>query len=210
VLQHTQTRYELGLEFGSARTQKAITERTQNIISPQKGKGGAVGAAAQAVLNSVATAAADMPTQEMMQAAIDEKKPRPRPNLEASTPAEVYPLETLLPSGALPAIEVKEWIDTIGANEDVMVSSLYVSKRLKSLVQNKKNRKLKALRYILLLLTFNGSLKGKGKGPKLIRPREELITQLGVSNSVIDGMLRKFASGRSVTDPFPLFRATVC
>lgn len=155
---------------------------------------------ARAVLNSVASAAADMPTKEMMQAAIDKSKPRPRPNLEASTPAEVYPLETLLPPGALAAIEVKEWIDAIAANEDVMVPSLYVSKRLKVLAQHKKNKKLKALRYVLLLLNFNNSLRGKGKGPKLIRPREELLSKLGASNSLIDGTLRKFAAGRSVDD----------
>lgn len=193
------SRYELGLQFGSARTVKAITARTQNIITPQQGKDGSNDAMTKAVLSSVATTTADMPSQDMMQATIDENKPRPVPDLAANNPAEVYPLETLLPHGALQAIEVKDWIDAIKAQEDVKTTSQYVAHRLKVLAETNQVRKLKALRYILLLLNFNASLRNKGRGPKQVLPREKLLEKLEVPSPIIDAMLRKFSAGREMS-----------
>jgi DNA-directed RNA polymerase I subunit RPA49 len=58
-------------------------------------------------------------------------------------------------------------------------------------------KRLKALRYILLLINFNAALKpGKyGKG-KILPPKDKLQQKLDVSGSLVDGLKRKFVPPR--------------
>lgn len=200
------------MEFGTKKTKKAIASRTENAISPQKPRAPSPGGTPQnptkhdpiaaAVLNSMSASTDTMPSRDALNAAVDEAKPRPKANLNATTPAEVYPLNTLISSQDMGALPVKEWQDAANAGTAIETTSRFVSKRLHALASGDDVRKLKVLRYIYMLLEFYHSLKGGGRMPKKIPQREDLNNRLKVQDSLIDGIRRKFTSQGCV--PFPL------
>ena len=138
-----------------------------------------------------------MPTKEEMQAEIDEAKPRPKPNMQAETPAEVYPVEELVGGiGVLKAIGVKEWIDKVNAGEDVQTKSIFVARRLRATVQSGDVKKVKILKYLLLLVEWFRSLKPGNRGghraPKL-DDLPDLVANWG--SDIVNGISRRFAEG---------------
>lgn len=196
-------RSNLGLAFGTKKSQKAIRALTTNAIkaSPTKSKsqtsgtGRALDPLASAVVSSMAQYTSSMPTREQMQADIDENKPIPKPNLAAETPAEVYPVEQLVGGTiVLRNMNVQELMDKVKAGEDVQTKSLFVSNRLRAVVQSDDVRKVRTLRYLLLLLDWRRGLKeGVKKGKKV--PKDEdmgpLFEQYG--SEVVRGVGRRFA-----------------
>ena len=135
-----------------------------------------------------------------MQAEIDEAKPRPKPNMQAETPAEVYPVEDLVGGiGVLKAIGVKEWIDKVNAGEDVQTKSLFVARRLRATVQTGDVKKAKVLKYLLLLVEWFRSLKpGNRSGHRAPKPDDlpDLIANWG--SDIVNGVNRRFAEGGGV------------
>ena len=196
-------RSNLGLAFGTKKSQKAIRAITANAIkaSPTKSKSQAsdnvrtLDPLASAVVSSVAQFASSMPTREQMQADIDQNKPIPKPNLAAEKPADVYPIEQLVGgTNNLRNMSVQELMDRINAGEDVQTKSLFISRRLRAVVQSKDVKRVKTLRYLLLLLEWYKSLKVALKGITKI-PKEEdmghLMEQYG--SEVVRGVGRRFA-----------------
>lgn len=105
--------------------------------------------------------------QAALQAEIQAAKPLPKANLSASHPADVYPLETLIPNGLatlrqLPG--VNEWQTAVESGAAVETSSRYVAKRVEAVVKSGNTTHLQILRYILLLLEFSRCLRSAGKG----------------------------------------------
>ena len=135
------------------------------------------------------------PTREALQAVIDEAKPRPKANLEAETPADVYRIEDLVGAGSLPALKVRDWQTAVEANKDVQTSSKYVSRRLVTVVQSKNIMRLKALRYVLLLLDWYSCLKPGMKGIKKLPQREDIIKAVGgeITTSMLESLRKRFA-----------------
>lgn len=157
-------RVTLGLEFGNKKSQRAIQNITRNAIAPSKHGRLSPGASQQtldpiasAVVSSMATTTS-MPSREDLQTAVDESKPRPKPKLEAETPAEVYPIEELVGPGVLRQMTVKEWQDAVESKEDILTKSRFVSHRIQSVVSSGDVRRLKTLKYLLLLLEWHGAL----------------------------------------------------
>ena len=196
-------RSNLGLAFGTKKSQKAIRALTNNAIkaSPTKSKsqtsgtGRALDPLASAVISSMAQYTSSMPTREQMQADIDENKPIPKPDLAAETPAEVYPVEQLVGgTSVLRNINVQELMDKVKAGEDVQTRSLFVSNRLRAVVQSGDVKRVRTLRYLLLLLDWRRSLKVGVKKVKRV-PKDEdmgsLIEQYG--GEVVRGIGRRFA-----------------
>ena len=196
-------RSNLGLAFGTKKSQKAIRALTANAIkaSPTKSKsqtsgtGRALDPLASAVVSSLAQYTSSMPTREQMQADVDENKPIPKPNLAAKTPAEVYPVEQLVGgTNVLRALNVQELMDKMKAGEDVQTRSLFVSNRLRAVVQSGDVKRVRTLRYLLLLLDWRRGLK---EGVKMVKkvPKDEdmgpLIEQYG--SEVVRGVGRRFA-----------------
>ena len=136
-----------------------------------------------------------VPSREELQAAIDGAKPRPTPNLEAETPAEVYNIEDLVGASSLKALKVRDWQSAVEANKEVQTSSKYVSRRLVSVVSSKNIVRLKALRYVLLLLDWYSCLKPGMKGMKKLPLREEIIKAVGgeITGSMLESLRKKFA-----------------
>ncbi|KZF19117.1 RNA polymerase I associated factor, A49-like protein [Xylona heveae TC161] len=187
-------RNTLGMEFGTKKAKKAIASLTENAITASE-DAKSTNSVADAVLDSMTESTQNMATREELQAAIDDAKPRPKANLDATTPAEVYPIDYLVGHDEMRTIAVKEWQDAVSANRNIETKSRFVSKRLNKVVASGDIPKIKALRYLLLLLDFHLSLKSGPKGVKKLPQKEEMRKFMGVQDSWIDGVRRRFAEG---------------
>ena len=196
-------RSNLGLAFGTKKSQKAIRALTANAIqaTPTKSKsqasdsGRTLDPLASAVVSSMAQFTSSMPSKEQMQADIDQNKPIPKPNMAAENPAEVYPIEQLVGGvNVLRNMNVQELMDRINAGDDVQTKSLFISRRLRAVVQSNDVKRVKTLKYLLLLLEWYKKLKVAFKGTTKV-PRDEdmgpLMEQYG--SEVVRGVGRRFA-----------------
>lgn len=144
----------------------------------------------------MAASTGSMPTRAELQNAVDDGKPRPTPHQDAETPADVYPLEELVGLATLRFLTVKEWQDKVESGEDIVTKSRFVSARVRHVVQSGDVRKLKTLRYLLLLLDWSRGLKPGMKGGKRVPTKEELKTAIGgVGSELLDGVGKRFAEG---------------
>lgn len=186
-------RNTLGLTFGTKKYQKAIRALTENAISPSKTKTGSpLDPLASAVVDSMAASTADMPTREVMQAEVTSNKPIPTPNLEAETASEVYTLDSLVGLQKLRNMEVKEWIDKVNNGEEITTRSRFVSARLASLVKCDEIKKLKALKYLLLLLEWHAVLIKDMKGWRVPKKEDSERLSLGWGKDRIAEVKRRF------------------
>ena len=146
-----------------------------------------------------------MPTREELQAAVDDAKPRPKANLDATTAADVYKIEDLIGTETLKALIVRQWQDDVKADKAIETHSRFVSHRVIRLVQSGDVKRLKALRYVLLMLDWFECLKPGQKGTKRLPPREDIRKAVGedVTDFLIDGMRKKFAPDSYVYFPLP-------
>ncbi|EON65961.1 hypothetical protein W97_05203 [Coniosporium apollinis CBS 100218] len=195
---------DLGMTFGTKKAKKAIASITENAISQGAGGGpggkAPVGSVAAAVVDAMAAATAAMPTRDEMQADIDTTKPRPTPNTNATTPAEVYTLESLVGADTVREIKVKDWLDAVKENQDVKTSSRFVSRRLETVAKIPDIKKLKALKYILLLIDFHNVLKSAGKdGGKKLPQADDMAKKLGGYGALVNGAKRNFSDKGMVT-----------
>jgi len=187
-------RNELAQQFGSKKSRKAIEDMTLNAIS--RGDAGKDDGMAENILQGMANMTSEMPTSQDLAAAVDSSKPRPRANLAAEYPEDVYTTDVVVGRDLMESIPVKDWVDASHAGEGVSVGSRFVAKRILTLVKNKQIQKLKVLRFILLCIQFNDSLIGGGKGARKVPSKEKLQTALGedIPEPVVNGIRRKFAS----------------
>ena len=100
-----------------------------------------------------------MPTQEELQAAIHEAKPVPEANLAATKVEEVYTIEKLVGMPTLRLVQVQGWITAVQAGEEVKTRSRFVAHRLEPLVRASAIKKLRGLKYLLLLVEWYSSLQ---------------------------------------------------
>lgn len=177
---------------------------TKNAISPLKPGRSAPGSSqstldpvASAVVSSMAATTSSMPTREDLQATADESKPRPQPQLTAERPADVYPMDQLVGKGILRQMTVKEWQDAVEGGEDILTKSRFVSHRIQNIVSSGDIRKIKTLKYMLLLLEWHGQLLATAKGGgRKIPERERLFEKLGSWGSeLVKHVNNRFAEG---------------
>ena len=203
-IQARSLRNELSLAFGTKKARKAMASLIGNAVVTRKTgddsftKDSGPDAAGAALLDSMNVTTANTATREELQARSDEAKPRPKANLKAQKVEEVYPVETLVGTETMPQIMVKEWVDAAESKRVVTTKSRYVSQRLQKIATSGNVRKLKILRYLLLLLDFWSVLKPTGKGSKRLPEREVIRTTTGVSTFLIDGVVKRFADGSCV------------
>lgn len=200
-------RQELGMAFGTKKAKKNIASLAENAIGPRKARDISPGSvtravkanpSAMAVLESMAVSADNAPSMADLQAHIDSAKPRPRFNVNAQKPEEVYEVKTIIGDEVMKELKVRPWVDAVEANEEVQTNSRYVSHRLRALCQDDEIIRLKALKYMLLLLDFFMALRPKKDGGKKLPEREELQKKMGADKFLIDTVRRRFADGKYV------------
>ena len=198
-------RNKLGLAFGTKKSQKAIKNLTVNAInaSPAKsqmnsdgsGKTKQLDALSEAVISSMAVPTSSMPTREELQAQIDQGKPIPSPNLDASNPSEVYPVAELVGGqDVLRKIQVKDWIDTLKTGGDVPTKVYFVARRLLKVAESGDVVKMRVLKYLCLLVGWWRCLKiGRTyRVPKL----EEMSSLNEFGTELVEGLRKRFSKDR--------------
>lgn len=195
-------RNDLGQTFGTKKARKAIASITENAISTDRiGRGASPGgtqrtkldAVSTVMLESMAEATSGIATRDELTAAVDAAKPRPKPNLAAQTPNEVYTADTLIGPEILKLVPVKEWQDAVKAKKEIITKSKYVAHRIQRVSLDV--QKLRVLRYLLCLLEFFGSTRTRGKGVVRSLPQKEALRAAvpGVPEAVVESIKRKFS-----------------
>ena len=193
-----QQREMLGQEFGTKKSKKAIASKTLNAIT--KGNEDSKTAEVQtAILDTMAdTTANDQNQTELAEAALA-AKPIPKPNMEAESVEEVYPLSTLIPAGDLRLLQVKEWQDKARAEEAINFNNRFTAFRLGPIGKADDVDKLKALRYLNLLLDFNTALGAAGRSGKKV-PKKDVLSQklADYPENLVDSVRRRFSEGNEL------------
>ncbi|KAK4891122.1 DNA-directed RNA polymerase I subunit rpa49 [Elasticomyces elasticus] len=202
---YTAQREDLGKAFGTKKAQKFIASRTDNAIDKDpKGKG-KKSDVQDAILESMSVAST--PQQQQKHSEQDDllaSKPIPRPNLAAENVEDVYNFDTLIPPAEARLIQVRDWQTAARANEPVVLGHRFPVFRLGAAAKSDEITKLKALRYIALLLAFHDSLTGGGRNGKKVPKKEALLKHLLPpgkealwSEALIDSVRIRFASSAS-------------
>lgn len=174
-------REALGREFGTKKAKKAIASKTENAITnpnDTKGKGKATDVQT-AILDSVADTATGpgAQTAEQEADALLAAKPIPKPDIHADNVEDVYPLSTLIPAHDAQRVPIKDWQDKIHAEEEIQFKHRFPAGRVKGVVLSEDVDKLKALRYMTLLLEFYDSLANGGRSAAKKVPKKEIIAK---------------------------------
>ena len=155
------------------------------------------------ILDTMAASAALVPTREDMQNEVDQAKPIPKPNMDAETPAEVYPIEQLVGIFALRKLGVQDWIDKIEAGEEIITKSRFVSGRVSQVVKRGNLNLVKALKYLLLLLEWYLCLKPKQKESRKVPSKADVAKAIEwASDDLLENLSKRFAEGSYVTHFF--------
>ena len=136
-----------------------------------------------------------MPSRKTLQAETDANKPIPKPNLEATSPSEVYPTEVLIDKDTMKHVDASQWENSVRDKIDVQTPSRFVSNRLERTVKSKDQTKIKLLKYLLALIQWKQSL-GRDKKGRLQLPRkgDDSKGKLnGVEPILLDKIRKKFA-----------------
>ncbi|KAK4957273.1 DNA-directed RNA polymerase I subunit rpa49 [Elasticomyces elasticus] len=203
---YTAQREDLGKAFGTKKAQKFIASRTDNAIDKDpKGKG-KKSDVQDAILESMSVASTpqQQKTGTSNQDDLLTSKPIPRPNLTAENVEDIYAFDTLIPPSEARLIQVRDWQTAARANEPVMLGHRFPVFRLGAAAKSDEITKLKALRYIALLLAFHDSLTGGGRNGKKVPKKEALLKSLHPpgkpelwSEALIDSVRIRFASSAS-------------
>jgi DNA-directed RNA polymerase I subunit RPA49 len=189
-------REELGREFGTKKAKKAIASKTENAITKDaKGKGN-ITATQTAILESVGTATADQASRLDQERALLAAKPIPPPNLDAANVEDVYPLVTLLPPHEAKLVNIKEWQEATISEEDekkIEFVHSFPAYRVAAIGKAQDGDRLKALRYLNLLLLFHEALGG-GRVKK-VPPKDKLKEKFSdYPMSLVDSVRRRFTN----------------
>lgn len=191
-------RVQLGQEFGTKKSKKAIASKTLNAITKgvDDGKSSEV---QTAILHTMAdTTANDQNKTELEEAALA-AKPIPKPNMDAESVEEVYPLSTLIPAGDMRLIQVKEWQDKARAEEAIIFNNRFAANRVNPVGKGDDVDKLKALRYLNLLLDFNAALGAAGRAGKKV-PKKDVLSQklADYPEGLVDSVRRRFSENNEL------------
>jgi DNA-directed RNA polymerase I subunit RPA49 len=191
-------RVQLGQEFGTKKSKKAIASKTLNAITKgvDDGKSSEV---QTAILHTMAdTTANDQNKTELEEAALA-AKPIPKPNMDADSVEEVYPLSTLIPVGDMRLIQVKEWQDKARAEEAIIFNNRFAANRVNPVGKGDDVDKLKALRYLNLLLDFNAALGAAGRAGKKV-PKKDVLSQklADYPDGLVDSVRRRFSENNEL------------
>lgn len=191
---------DLGQTFGTKKAKKAIRENVLNAIAPLRKAGEAtltkMDDAARAMLGSVGAVASQMATREELQAVVNEAKPVPKANLEATSASDVYDAAVIIGADILNLVPIREWQEKARRKEGIQVPSRFVAARINALaVDDDATPRLRILRYLDLVLRFLFLAKdGRQRGTKRV-PSPDKLRELmaGIPDAVVENIRRKFS-----------------
>ncbi|KAL9052255.1 MAG: hypothetical protein Q9162_005512 [Coniocarpon cinnabarinum] len=203
-------RRALGLEFGTKKARKAIAQSADNRVNSMGKKPGQKTSRADAVLEVLRQGAEDAPTKEDLEAETEAAKPRPKYNAMAKKSQDVYTVGDVIGEDLMQNLKVKPWWDAVRDDRDVQLRSLYVSKRLESLVEQDDIRKLKISKYVYVLIKFLDACTHRGKAIKSLPKRKELREKIDEPDNVLDKVIERFtANGKFTQWHVDLVRTTL-
>ncbi|KAG9512046.1 RNA polymerase I associated factor, A49-like protein, partial [Aureobasidium melanogenum] len=195
-----QQREDLGQAFGTKKAKKALASKVENAITSNADRnrvGGKLDNVEAAVMDSVKEASDAMPAKQAQQEEILANKPIPKPNLNATEVENVYPIGMLIPAADMRNLTVKEWQDSNG--EDLKLSSRYVAHRVSAIAVRDDVQRLKALKYLMLLIEFNLALKPAGKAGKKVPQKDQLRSKLqDWPETLIESVRRRFSDNNEL------------
>ncbi|KAI4797255.1 RNA polymerase I associated factor, A49-like protein [Aureobasidium sp. EXF-8845] len=197
---YAQQREDLGQAFGTKKAKKALASKVENAITTNADRnrvGGKLDNVESAVMDSVKEASDAMPAKQAQQEEILASKPIPKPNLNATEAENVYPIGMLIPATDMRNLTVKEWQDANG--EDLKLSSRFVAHRVNPIAVRDDVQRLKALKYLMLLIEFNLALKPAGKAGKKVPQKDQLRSKLEEwPETLIESVRRRFSDNNEL------------
>ncbi|KAF7550927.1 hypothetical protein G7046_g7861 [Stylonectria norvegica] len=197
---HLELKTDLGQTFGTKKAKKAIHDTVLNAIAPPKMPGDnmptAIDAAARAMLESVGEITSTMASREELQAVVDDAKPVPLANLEATEIQDVYDPKKIIGADILNLVPIREWQEKVQHDEGISVPSRYVAARVKHIAANPDAvTRLRVLRYFTFVFLFFAHTKpGKARGTRQLPSREKLREALAPApEAVVENIRRKFS-----------------
>ena len=195
-----QQRDALGREFGTNKAKKAIAAKAVNAITgkdatPGKGKKDGV---QSAILDSIASATAPTTPQgeETAEAALA-SKPIPKPNLAAESVEAVYTFNTLIPPQDARLVSIKDWQDKTRDDVKIDFHHRFPAFRVQRIGKSEDVHRLKALRYLSLLLEFHDALQNAGKSGKKVPKKDILMKKLASWSEALVSSVRVRFSNQS-------------
>jgi DNA-directed RNA polymerase I subunit RPA49 len=208
-----QQREALGREFGTKKAKKALDDKTVNALVG-RGSGDK-----QMTTSDVQSAILDSMGTPGGPAAVDERealatslasKPIPKPNLDAETVDEVYDLKILMPPQDAKLISIKEWLDDVKDDgkdgDEKKFNRAFLKKRVQDLAKRDDIVRLRALKYLHLLLDFHAALTPAGQGKKV--PKKEVMERKMSSwpETLVSNIRHRFANQSNELPKFYLER----
>lgn len=173
----TQQRADLGQQFGTKKAKKIIADRTVNaIVHNDPGKAGSK--AQDLILESMSQSALPNLTGDEQIESELASKPIPKPNLAAKEVKDIYPFDTLIPPDHATLINIKEWQEAGKDDKEIGFQHRYPARRVGPLAKRDEILRLKALRYLTLLLEFHATLTQAGRDGKKVPKKDQLAKKL--------------------------------
>ncbi|KAI6778820.1 RNA polymerase I associated factor [Emericellopsis cladophorae] len=193
-------RTELGQTFGTRKAKKALADVTLNAIGPVRRDADEpvkpMDAASKAMLTSVGSITSTMASKEQLQAVVDEAKPVPKANLDATDILDVYDPNVIIGRDILNQVPIREWQEKAQHKESIQAPSRFVVSRVAPIAINADaTLRLRVLRYLCFVLIFYMSTKpGRERGTRSIPPRDKLREALDPApEAVVESIRRKFS-----------------
>ncbi|KAL2068107.1 hypothetical protein VTL71DRAFT_16205 [Oculimacula yallundae] len=192
----------LGQTFGTKKARKAIASVTENAISPLKSarnreKPAKFDPATSAILSGMSETTKNMASRDELAARMDDAKPRPKPNRDATQPGDVYTTDSLIGKDVMKSIPIKVWQDSLKANRVIVCPYRFIVSRVDGVAKNVE--KLKILRYMLLLMQVLDASR-LNRGVRMLPKRDELKKFLeDMPETVLESIKRKFTEGGTIT-----------
>ena len=141
------------MEFGTKKAKKALISQTENAIAPVKAAADAspskLTSSSMALMDTIGEVTQGMATREQLQAVVDQSKPVPPGNFDATEIRDVYKPEALIGAEILSAIPVKDWQDIEKQGSGFSIETKQISHSFWEVARGLDNvRNLRILRYL--------------------------------------------------------------
>lgn len=126
-------------------------------------------------------------------------KPIPWPRLDAEHAEDVYTFDTLIPPSDARLVKLKDWLDAADDDSKLGFKHQFPQSRFQYLAKSNAEvtLRLKALKYLTLLLEFRDLATGGGRGPKKLPKKEAMLKKLPPSRwptELVDSVRRRFTN----------------